>query len=112
MLIHIEPTAEQLGRLTVRTRNAVLFEADSVQPFSTPHEIVLPEGVAEGDVEVTFVGLSTGNQPVGAASVIKPFAAEPAPEPAPEPLKYTPPQYTPPKGSKKHATERDDRYTA
>jgi len=111
MLIHIEPTAEQLGRLTVRTRNAVLFEADSVQPFSTPHEIVLPEGVAEGDVEVTFVGISTGNQPVGAASVIKPFAPEPEPEPAPEPAPELP-HYMPPKGSKKHATERDDRYTA
>jgi len=109
MLIHIEPTAEQLGRLTVRTRNAVLFEADSVQPISTPHEIVLPEGVAEGDVEVTLVGLSTGNQPVGAASVIKPFAAEPALAPEPEPER---PHYMPPKGSKKHATERDDRYTA
>jgi hypothetical protein len=83
MQVVIEKTDAPMGRLIVRTRERVLFERDGIQPFPSPYEVNIPEGLDPADIEIAFVGLTNGNQPAGDGQIIKPFESRPEPEPEP-----------------------------
>jgi len=69
--LEIPTSIDPVGRVTVSTAAGKLYSEEHQMPFPSPHEIKVPAGVSEDEIEVVFVGIGNNNKPSGEPVIVK-----------------------------------------